>query len=280
MSDFGAESGRLGDVATGHAKKLASSTSILAWTQTMHLSKRSFVRATRFAAIAILLSTWTSPLAAHYLWVKIGDKADKGVANIYFEESAAAGDGSYMDHFNKTSKTYFRSIDKISPQTLSVEDIKEKDKRWLSAKIPAGNARGVECYEKFGVYSYGKTDVLLHYYARCLDLTSHEALHELAGAKHMALDIIPHDHGKNLDLKVVWKGKPAAGRTIFVRGPKGFRKNIKTDESGRTSFEIEGAGSYSFRTSIEIDKEGKDGEDTYQQIRHHATLIMQLPLKN
>ena len=93
-------------------------------------------------------------------------------------------------------------------------------------------------------------------------------------------DIIPHDHGKNLDLKVVWKGKPAVGRTIFVRGPKGFRKNIKTNESGRSSFEIEGAGSYSFRTSIEIDKEGKDGEDTYQQIRHHATLIMQLPLKN
>ncbi len=246
----------------------------------MNVSKLSYVRATRFAAIATILLTWTSPLRAHYLWVKIGDKADKGVANIYFEESAAAGDGSYMDHFNKTSKTYFRSIDKISPQALSIEDIKEKDKRWLSAKIPAGNARGIECYGKFGVYSYGKTDVLLHYYARCLDLTSHEALHDLAGAKHMALDIIPHDHGKNLDLKVVWKGKPAAGRTIFVRGPKGFRKNIKTDESGRTSFEIEDAGSYSFRTNIEIDKAGKDGEDTYQQIRHHATLIMQLPLKN
>lgn len=246
----------------------------------MHHSKHSYARTTLFVAMAMILVTWTSPAAAHYLWVKIGDKADNGVANIYFEESASAGDGSYMDHFNKTSKTYFRSVDKISPKMLTVEDIKEKDKRWLSTKIPAGNARGVECYGKFGVYSYGKTDVLLHYYARCLDLTSHEALHELADAKHMALDIVPHDHGENIDLKVVWQGKPAVGRTIFVRGPKGLRKNVKTNKSGIASVKIESDGSYSFRTNIEIDKAGKDGDDTYQQIRHHATLIMQLPLKN
>jgi len=80
--------------------------------------------------------------------------------------------------------------------------------------------------------------VLLHYYARCLDLSSHEDLHELSTAKHM------------------------------------------TDKSGRTSFKIEQAGSYSFRTNVEVDRAGKDGDDTYQQVRHHATLIMQLPLKN
>ena len=122
--------------------------------------------------------------------------------------------------------------------------------------------------------------MLLHYYARCLDLSSHEDLHELSTAKHMTLDIIPHDHGDDLDLQVVWQGKPAAGRTVYVVGPKGFRKNIKTDKSGRTSFKIEQAGSYSFRTNVEVDRAGKDGDDTYQQVRHHATLIMQLPLKN
>lgn len=245
----------------------------------MLFSRSNFAQTTLLLVTSFMLAFGASVAEAHYLWVKISGKGDAAIANIYFEESAAAGDGSYLDHFNKTSKTYFRTVEKISPKELAIDDVKEKEKRWLSAKLPSAGPRGVECYGKFGVYRYGKTDVLLHYYARCLDLTSHEDLHELAAAKHMALDIIPHDHGKDMELRVIWKGEPAAGRTVYVRGPKGFRKNIKTNDVGRASLKIEEAGSYSFRTNVEIDSAGKDGEDTYQQIRHHATLIMQLPLK-
>ncbi|MFP6676810.1 MAG: hypothetical protein VB878_17130 [Pirellulaceae bacterium] len=147
---------------------------------------------------------------------------------IYFEESPSAGDGHYLDHFAKTSKTWFRTTEKIEPTLIQVDDVMKGDKRWLSAKLPASAPRSVDCYGKFGVYAYGDTKVLLYYYARNLDLSTHEDLHELGRAKHMKLDIVPHDLENEVELTVLWKGKPAGNRMVFIRGPKNMRSFATT----------------------------------------------------
>ena len=222
-----------------------------------------------------------SPVQAHYLWVTI-DRADgeHGIANIYFEESPSVGDGHYLDPFVQAKTTWIRTVKQISPQLIETSEQTAGEKqRWLSAPLPAAAPRSIESYGKFGVYRYGKTDVLLHYYARYLDVTAHEDLHELARAEQMMLDIVPHDVGDKLELKVLWHGEPAVGRPVFVRGPKRFRVNLETNERGIVRFPVKDRGRYLFRTNVEEDKAGVDGDKEYSSIRHHATLIMTLPLQ-
>jgi len=238
------------------------------------------MRTTPLAVGLILLCFALPSASAHYLWVALDDTSgEHGVANIYFEEGPAAGNGEYLDRFNKTSKTWFRTVKRIDPQALEADDVRADNKRWLSAKLPQGAPRSVDCYGKFGVYNYGKSKVLLHYYARHLDVSTHEDLHELGRSEHMDLDITPHDSSEAVDLTVRWQGKPAVGRTVYIRGPKQFRKNLETDKNGRVRFAVENPGRYTFRTSVEEATGGREGDEDYDLIRHNATLIMTLPLK-
>jgi hypothetical protein len=231
-------------------------------------------------AFLVLCFCCCAPSAwAHYLWVTVeGEGGEYGSAKIYFEEGPSAGDGHYLDHFTGSSKTWFRTLERIEARLIPTSELRDGEKRWLAAKLPGAAPRGVDCYGKFGVYRYGNTPVLLHYYARCLDVTSHEALHELSRADHMDLDIALHDHEDKVDLQVLWRGKPAGGRMIYIRGPQRFRKNLVTDEDGKAQFTPVSPGRYTFRTSVEQATAGREGDEQYDLIRHNGTLVVNLPL--
>lgn len=101
------------------------------------------------------------------------------------------------------------------------------------------------------VYPYGKTDVLLHYHARLLDVATAAELKQLARAEQLELDIVPKASEAGMQLTLLWRGKPVAGRTVIIRGPKGFKANPKTDKKGTVSFKPEAAGTYLFRASVD-----------------------------
>ena len=199
--------------------------------------------------------------------------------NIYFEDAASPGDGEYLEPIAKNSKTWIRTVANPKPVLLPVKETSQGKLRWLTAPAPEVAPRSIDCYAKFGVYRYGKTDVLLHYYARVLQVNSHDDLHELSRAKQLDLDIVPHDDKDMMELTILWKGKPAEDRTVLVRGPKNFQENPKTDKRGKVRFPIKDAGTYVFRTHVEEPIAGKEGDKEYSLIRHHATMSMTLPLK-
>lgn len=217
---------------------------------------------------------------AHYMWVVIGpEQAEPDIARIYFEESPAPGDGHYLNHFSESGQAWFRTVEKIDPRPVTATDVQRDKHRWLELQLPDGAPRSVDYYGKFGVYSYGKTEVLLHYHARFLQVDTHEDLHELRRAEHMRLELVPHDSGDELEVAVRWEGKAVPNRLVYVHGPGKLRKNIKTDAAGRIRIPIETGGRYTFRSSVEFDTPGKDGDREYSVVRHHGTLIMDLPLQ-
>ena len=223
----------------------------------------------------------TQQVNAHYLWVTIDqEQGENGTALIYFEGGPFPGDGSYLDRFFKTGKSWLSRPAEKSTALKNV-DVKqeEKNRRWVSAKLDGDAPRSVESYFKFGVYQYGKTFVLLHYYAKNLEVSTHEDLHDLARSKNLALDIVPHDKADQVELTVLWKGKPAKGRTVKLRGPNKFQANVKTDENGMVRFKPEKAGRYTFLSSVEEEVAGEDDGEKYQLIRHQSTLVMKLPLE-
>ena len=233
------------------------------------------------AAISIALGLQASPAPAHYLWIAVDQQTgEHGTANIFFEEGPAAGDGKYLDPFVERGTTWFRAGDSAKPRALKTTETSESGKRWLSAALPELSPRSIESYGLWGVYRYGETDVLLHYYARYVDVRNHDDLHELARAEQLALDIVPHTAPDGaIELRVLWNGKPAASRKIFVRGPNRFQQTLTTDDKGTASFQAEHKGQYLIRTNVdESDRSGVfEGKD-YQLVRHHATLNLRLPV--
>ncbi len=228
-------------------------------------------------ALTINFSCLLSQALGHYLWVAVD--AQSGTAGIYFEEGPAPGDGGYLDPFIQRGKTWIRSVDEKEPTALKTVEMKRSGKRWLSARLPRPAPRSVDSYGKWGVYRYGQTDVLLYYYARHLDVRSPEELRKLERAKHLELDIVASASKGAIELLVLWKGKPAPGRSVSLRGPKGLRKNLRTGEDGRTRFKPATEGRYTARTNVEEkDRAGTFDGKEYQMVRHHATLTLDLPL--
>lgn len=221
-----------------------------------------------------------SVASAHYLWVSVDPKVGEyGTTNIYFEEGPAPGDGQYLDPFVKAGKTWIRTVNDVKPKLLPIKEATAPKQRWLSAPLPNAAPRSIDSYGMYGVYTYGKTEVLLHYYARLLEVDSHDDMHELARAEQMDLDIVPHDHGDEIELTVLWKGQPVAKRPVYLRGPKNFRQTVETDENGEVRFKAEAPGQYLLRTFVEENKQGMDGDRKYDLIRHNGTLALRLPLK-
>lgn len=223
-----------------------------------------------------LVLTATSPVSAHFLWVSVS--GDGQSASIIFEESPSPGDGRYLDPFVQRGKTWIRTVDQTAPAALDVSEVSEKGKRWLTATLPAAAPRSIDSYGKFGVYDYGDRKVLLHYYARNLDVTSHDDLHELARADHFQLDLVPHQEGQKTELNLIWRDRPAADRPVYIRGPDKFRKALKTDASGMVRFQAAGRGRFLIRSFVEEPLSGSDDGDDYSLIRHNVTLVLQLPL--
>ena len=229
----------------------------------------------RASIAALLCLSIVATANAHYLWISVERASGemKGT-NIFFEEAAKPGDGFYMDHFLGKSKVWVRTIEEPSPEAIEAKEVKVGDNRWMRVDVPEAEEYSVDAYGKFGVYAYGNKKVLLHYYARNLSVDSHDAMHELGHAEQMDLDLVPHDEGEQIEFTLLWKGKPAADRMVFVRGAEGFRKNIKTDKKGAIKLKLPGKGALTLRSSVEFPTEGKENGEAYEAIRHNITLVM------
>lgn len=213
--------------------------------------------------------------AAHYLWVDVDSSPDGGrIANIYFEESAKPGDGHYLDHFLGTSDVWIRTLEQPGPDAVRAAEVKDGENRWMRVNMSATEEFSVDAYGKFGVYAYGKTNVLLHYYARHLSVTTHDAMHELGRAEQMDLDLVAHEHGNVIEFKLLWKGEPVHGRRVFVRGPQGYRKTFETNVRGEIEVSRPEAGRLTLRSSVEEQTPGEEDGQAYEYVRHNITLVL------
>ncbi|WP_417377305.1 hypothetical protein [Gimesia maris] len=227
-------------------------------------------RLTAFVCICIATNAH-----AHYLWIWVDRKPEgKQATNIYFEESSKPGDGSYLDHFLGRSDVWIRTINQPAPDPVKAKEIKDGENRWMQVALPTATEYSVDAYGKFGVYEYGQTKVLLHYYARNLSVISHDAMHELGRAEQIDLDLVPHDVGAKIEFTLLWKGKSVGDRMVFVRGPEGLRKSIKTDSQGRIELTRPKAGALTLRSSVEFPTPGEENGEAYELVRHNITLVM------
>ena len=238
------------------------------------------VLAFRIATAAFAGLVLTSSVWAHYLWVTIDSKSgDHGTTNVYFEGGAGPGDGQYNDPFVKRGKTWIQTLDSEKPAEIKMADTKKPGKRWLSGELPAGGPRSITSYGKWGIYTYGKSEVLLHYYSKLIDAESADDFYQLGRSKQLTLDVVPVQAESGYALQLFWKDKPVAGTTIQIRGPKGFSATPKTDDEGLVKFETDVTGQFTVKAVFEEKEKGEFEEKPYDLIRHNYTMLMTFPKK-
>ncbi|MGF1580133.1 MAG: hypothetical protein ACFCD0_12290 [Gemmataceae bacterium] len=236
--------------------------------------------------LATLLISVTT-VQAHYPWLVIRNEKGKAKVHFYFEEAPRVGDGYYLDPFLERAKTWVRTVDDPKPQKLILKETKsvgrrgkkELKLRWLSGDLSVKRPRAISMDCLWDVYTYGKQEILLHYYPRHIDVTNAKELDVLAGAPHLDAVLVPRWKGEALEVQLLWKGKPAANRPVRIGGPGKLFKNVRTDNNGKVSFTPKAKGLHIMRTYVQENEKGKFKSRAYDAIRHHATLTVNLPLK-
>lgn len=231
-------------------------------------------------SLSLLTLLFLTPIvSAHYLFLGVSWNKDKSakLINLYFEEGPRPGDGHYLDPFIERGKTWIRTLKNPKPEYIKMSEVKEPGKRWLSGTLPAKAPYSIESFCTFGTYRYGKIDVLLHYNSKIVQTYKPSQLETLARAEKLTADIVPTITDDGVELQVLYQGKPAAGRTILIRGVAG--KNLKTDDKGKAKFKPTKPGRYLIRTYVELNEAGEYMGKKYSKIRHHSTLSIILSNK-
>ena len=227
----------------------------------------------------LLLAVITSPALAHYPWLKIDQKQGKqGTVLFYFEHAARPGDGAYLDPFVERGKFWLTTADGESG-AIELADTRQEKLRWLQTELTQASPRCVEAYTKWGVYRYGQTDTLLHYYARTVDARDAEDVSKLSESKHLKLQLQPQLEGGELIVRATWDGKPLANQQIALRSPT-VAKNFKTNDEGVAILPVDRAGNYGLRTKLVVKEAGEFLGKDYAEVHHHSTLTMHINKAN
>jgi hypothetical protein len=118
--------------------------------------------------------------------------------------------------------------------------------------------------------------VLLHYDAKHLrgDWARGDAA---ARAERLVLDIVPSLIDGQLQLQVVFQGKPAAASEVVVIDSAGEEQTLKSDADGKISLAAN-KGRYAVRAAvIEPQRSGQRDGKPYAQTWHYATLTLDVP---
>ncbi len=232
-------------------------------------------RVSLVALVFAVMLCGTQSAKAHYPWIKIdGNEGKHGTVLFYFEHAPKPGDGAYLDPFIERG-TFWATSPSDDPQEIELADTKEGKLRWLQAELTAPSPRGVDLYTKWGVYRYGKTDTLLQYYARHIDARDAEAVSKLAPSKNLKLQLQPALVDGELSVRATWDGEPLANQEIALRSPR-VAKSFKTNDDGVAIIPVDHGGQYGLRTKMVVKQPGEFGGKAYEEVHHHATLLMVL----
>lgn len=222
----------------------------------------------------VIVSSIANVSSAHFLWVKSVEADGKPQALAYFNENPF--DESY--HFPKklaNTKLFFRSADgKLNEIAGKVVDTDEQS--GIIGPIADAKALVLQTSQQYGIYGTS----LLVYHAKHIRGTSAAELNAAGTSQDLKLEIVPNVKVKDIELKVLWNGKPLAGVpvTLFVGDDDSSEK--KTNDDGVATFEFKQLGFVGVLTNtLEKDKSGELDGKKYKGVMHYASLTFTVAAK-
>lgn len=226
-------------------------------------------RVTALFLTTTLLALTSSPALAHFIWIV----NENGVIQVHFNESCEPGDAALLDKVT-AAKIWAFSKDARAKQPVTDVTAALANSQ-LSAKLP--EKMGILALSHdYGVLTKNEKTFLLRYYAKTYSGAMPGDWKELNNPEKLALEITPKWQGKELQLKVTWKGRPAKGAEVTVHGCGLDHVALTTNEAGIASCAPTTNGLLSVRTKQEEAMEGMLEGKPYTSIRSYSTLSLPL----
>jgi N-acetylneuraminic acid mutarotase len=217
-------------------------------------------------ALAIMLSPAKSAFA-HFIWII----NDNGTIQVYFSESCTPGEPEIL---SKAASAKVWAINKNMRSEKPIADvaIALKDGQ-LSAKTPE-NVGAIGLSHDYGIFTRGENSFMLRYYAKSYAGPLPGDWREVSDAERLPLEVTPKWNSKELQLKVVWRGRPAKDAEVNISGCGIEAAIVKTDESGVAVCKPTASGILSVWTKQEEKAEGMFEGKPYSAARSYSTLSL------
>ena len=223
----------------------------------------------------VALTTVATACHAHFLWLKTVSVEGRPQAFLFFGESPAEETYHFPDKLAKI-KLWSRTADGNRTE-VATKGIETDDRVGRIGPLTSEKASTLEASQQYGVYGAA----LLVYHAKHVTGTAADAINEAGTSKELKLEIVPRVKGKDVQLTVLWNGKPLKETdvSIFVSGKDPEEK--KTDSDGQVSFKSETRGLIgALANTMEKDKSGELDKKPYKGIMHYASLTFELSSKD
>lgn len=212
---------------------------------------------------------------AHFLWIKSVVVDGQPNALVYFNESPA--DESY--HFpEKLAKTKLWSRSKEGKLTeLPTKSVNTDDRAGLMGPLTAEKSSILQTSQQYGIYG----TALLLYHAKHVLGTTVEELNAAGTSQDLRLEIVPVVSKGEVELTVLWDGKPLGGADVSFFVAEEDATEGKTDGSGKATFKLNERGLVGVLANrLEKGKTGELDGKPYKGVMHYASLTFQLAAEN
>lgn len=241
----------------------------------MNRSIRAFLRLT--ICIGIFLGSFSSS-QAHYLWLKASPGDEQAEAVLFF--GADVSDEAYhLPESLAAAKIWRRKMDGQRAEVPS-KKVETDDRIGLVAPLADDQPCVLETTQQYGVYE----DWLLTYYAKHIACASNDQLAKAGPSPQLRLDVVPRalepspqpspgGRGSELELTVLWDGKPLPGAEVAYAIGDAEVVNKTAGQDGKVVLQPEGDGLVAVLTHFNDDTiQGKLDGQAYSTAAHYATL--------
>jgi uncharacterized GH25 family protein len=222
------------------------------------------------ALLVLLLAVL--PARAHFIWIVPDKVGDSSTARVFFSDNLKPDKPEFLAKIAK-AELFLRNA---AGQHEALKWTEGKDAYEIALPGKGPHVVGGVCH--FGVVERDGATFLLHDYPKAVVGTpakDHRAsiMKALDG---MALQIVPL--ATSGVFQVVWQGKPLPEAEVVVLVPgKEKPTELKTDKEGAFTLPTGKGGLYGVRARYVEDKPGEEDGKKYTEVRHYATLVLELP---
>ena len=211
---------------------------------------------------------------AHFLWVKSVTVDGQPQGLLFFGESPADETYHFPEKLAKI-KLWSRSADGKQSE-VATKGIDTEDRVGLIGPLKDDKSPVLQTSQQYGIYG----TALLKYHAKHVRGKTPEEINGAGTSKELKLEIVPKEKGDEVELTVLWDGKPLAGAEVTILRGDQDPAEQKSDKEGRVTFKPEGGGVVGvLANTMEKDQAGELDGKPYKGVMHYASLTFELPGK-
>ena len=211
---------------------------------------------------------------AHFLWIKTVTHDGQPHAFLFFGENVA--DEAYHLPESLADAAVWHRVQQGQREKVAVKPWEGEDRIGLGAPLTNGAPCVLEAQEQYGVYG----TALLVYSAKHVHAKTAEELNAAGASKELKLDIVPRAKDDQLELTILWDGKPLSDAKVSVAVGDAEPQEMTTDELGHVAVKPKGSGVVGVLANrMNEGVKGTLGDKSYDHELYYASFTCEWPVE-